>query len=189
MIGERWTLLIVRELLVAPRRYGELLDNLAGIGTNLLADRLREMELNGLVDKQGTKYVLTEAGRLLEPVVWEIVRFGLALGIADTKDRLTRPEWDSVALRALYDEGLGEQLSGRYVIEMNAVPYCIDRRGREVTISQGDAHDTVARVALSKKTARSLAAGDIKLNDAKVKIDGSRREARNLLRAFGLLPA
>ena len=51
LIGDRWVLLIVRELLLGTRRYGELLDGLPGIATNLLADRLRAMEDNGLVVK------------------------------------------------------------------------------------------------------------------------------------------
>ncbi len=51
LLGERWTLLIVRELLSGPRRYRELLDNLPGIGTNLLAARLRELEGVSIVRK------------------------------------------------------------------------------------------------------------------------------------------
>ena len=66
LLGERWTLLIVRELLIGPRRYGELLDNLTGIGTNLLADRLRELQAQGLIEKHGQRYELSEPGRLIE---------------------------------------------------------------------------------------------------------------------------
>src|SRR5690349_23360346 len=83
VIGERWTLLIVRDLLIAPRRYGELLDGLPGITTNLLAKRLREMTRAGLVEKrQGSPpgsfdvYALTKSGRELEPVLMELGRWG-----------------------------------------------------------------------------------------------------------------
>jgi len=190
LIGERWTLLIVRELLVAPRRYSELMDNLIGIGTNLLAKRLQEMEANGLIAKEGAVYVLTEAGRRLEPVVWEIVRFGLSLGVSDQAERLTRPEWDAVALRAMYNPQQDRGLSGRYLVELNGFPFCVDKRSKELEIQPGRCSDFTAAVSLSKHTARRLATGSLKLADAidngKLKISGGRREAGRLLAAFGL---
>jgi DNA-binding HxlR family transcriptional regulator len=83
LIGERWTLLIVRDLLLGPRRYGDLLESLDGITTNLLAKRLREMLRSGVVEKRrapppaaGELYALTEEGRALEPVVMELGRWG-----------------------------------------------------------------------------------------------------------------
>src|SRR5690349_12744259 len=76
VVGERWTLLIVRNLLLGPRRYGDLLAELPGLTTNLLAKRLREMELVGLVEKRelpppaaSTVYALTADGAALEGVV------------------------------------------------------------------------------------------------------------------------
>ena len=60
VIGDRWVLLIVRELLDGPRRYAELLDGLPGIATNLLVDRLRSMETSGLLARQDDgRYALT----------------------------------------------------------------------------------------------------------------------------------
>ena len=50
-VGERWTLLLVRNLLLGPRRYGELLDGLPGITTNLLAKRLKELEEQGIIER------------------------------------------------------------------------------------------------------------------------------------------
>jgi DNA-binding HxlR family transcriptional regulator len=83
VIGDRWTLLLVRELLLGPKRYGDLLAASPGIGTNLLADRLREMEAQGLVEKRvlpppagSTVYQLTESGAELEGVVRAIGRWG-----------------------------------------------------------------------------------------------------------------
>jgi DNA-binding HxlR family transcriptional regulator/putative sterol carrier protein len=83
LIGERWTLLLVRELLLGPKRYGDLLAASPGMGTNLLADRLREMEAHGLVERVtlpppagSTVYRLTELGAGLESVVRAIGRWG-----------------------------------------------------------------------------------------------------------------
>lgn len=86
MVGERWTLLVVRELYYGPKRYTDLVDNLPGIGTNILAARLKELEASGLVEKRrlpppaaSMVYELTDNGRLLRPVLHELARFGARL--------------------------------------------------------------------------------------------------------------
>ena len=188
LIGERWTLLIVRELLIGPRRYGELLENLVGIGTNLLASRLKELEGSGLVEKKGPQYTLTESGRRLEPVVWEIVRFGLGLGVGDDDDRLTRTEWDAVALRALYSAENDSAVDGRYVVELNGAPFVVDKQRTDPVVSPGNTDSFVARVSLSKDTARALASGNTTYSDADIVFEGSKREGKKLLRALGIVP-
>ena len=76
MVGERWTLLIIRELLIGGRRYKELAEALPGMGTNLLADRLKQLQTDGLVQKSGQGYTLTEKGYDLEPVVLSLISVG-----------------------------------------------------------------------------------------------------------------
>jgi DNA-binding HxlR family transcriptional regulator len=83
VVGERWTLLIVRELLRSPRRYGELLEALTGIGTNLLVNRLRDLEAAGVVRRvlvaspqSAVVYELTDRGRALRPVVDALEAWG-----------------------------------------------------------------------------------------------------------------
>jgi len=86
LVGERWTLLVVRELLHGPKRYTDLVDRLPGIGTNILAARLKELESGGIVEKTklpppyaSTVYQLTPAGKELRPVLHELARFGARL--------------------------------------------------------------------------------------------------------------
>jgi DNA-binding HxlR family transcriptional regulator len=87
VLGERWTLLILREMVGGPRRYSDLRVELPGIATNLLADRLRELEEAGLIDctklpppVARTVYTLSEAGwRKVPPVLQAIATFGLDL--------------------------------------------------------------------------------------------------------------
>lgn len=83
VLGERWTLLVVRELLHGAKRYTDLLDHLPGIGTNILAVRLKELESAGIVEKRklpppaaSTVYELTASGQALRPVLHELARFG-----------------------------------------------------------------------------------------------------------------
>jgi DNA-binding HxlR family transcriptional regulator len=83
LVGPRWTLLIVRELLVGPLRYTDLLDRLSGIGSNLLATRLHQLEEIGVVQRAelpppaaSTVYELTDLGQALEPAVSALAAWG-----------------------------------------------------------------------------------------------------------------
>lgn len=82
-VGERWTLLVVRDLMNGPKRYTDLAASLPGIGTNILAARLKELEESGLVEKRklpppaaSTVYELTSYGHDLRPVLHELARWG-----------------------------------------------------------------------------------------------------------------
>ncbi len=87
VVGDRWVLLIVRELMTSgPSRYTDLLKGLPGIATNLLADRLRDMEKAGLLRREEapppvatTLFHLTERGRALNPILEELGRWGAPL--------------------------------------------------------------------------------------------------------------
>ena len=84
VIGERWTLVIVQELLKQPCRYGALLDRLPGISTSVLADRLRRLERAGVVAREpgavgaGVMYALTPRGQELEEALRALRRWGRA---------------------------------------------------------------------------------------------------------------
>ncbi len=94
VIGDRWVLLIVRELLPGPRRYTELVGGLPGIATNLLAERLRSMEDNGLLVKgDDDRYALTERGEGLREVVHAIGRWAYPLMGQMAPDETFRGHW------------------------------------------------------------------------------------------------
>jgi DNA-binding HxlR family transcriptional regulator len=107
LIGERWALLIVRDLLVGPRRYTDLKQGLPRIPTNILSTRLKELQEGGVVRRVpirrcGLVYELTEYGRELEPVVLGLARWGLrTLGEPGDDDVFT-PDSLTVALRAAF---------------------------------------------------------------------------------------
>src|SRR3990170_6820297 len=104
LIGERWALLVVRELMHGPKRYTDLAETL-GIGTNILAARLRDLEACGLVTKRtlpppaaSRVYELTEYGRALRPVIRELALWGArSLGPPTAEDELF-PGWLENAL-------------------------------------------------------------------------------------------
>ncbi|HWM14474.1 MAG TPA: helix-turn-helix domain-containing protein [Gaiellaceae bacterium] len=96
LVGERWALLVVRELLHGPKRYTDLAEHLPGIGTNVLASRLRDLEAGGIVAKRrlpppaaSQVYELTEYGRGLRDAIRELALWGArSLGPPTVDDEL-----------------------------------------------------------------------------------------------------
>lgn len=105
VIGERWTLLLLRDLLISPRRFNQLLASQKGMGTNLLASRLKDLEAAGLVERRGAdtrSYALTERGRALEPAVLALIRWGLTHGPENQPDDHHQDDWDLLALKSMF---------------------------------------------------------------------------------------
>ena len=100
LVGERWSLLVVLELMHGPKRYTDLTESLPGIGTNILASRLRDLEAHGVVVKRtlpppaaSRVYELTEYGQALRPVIRELALWGArSLGPPTDEDELF-PGW------------------------------------------------------------------------------------------------
>jgi DNA-binding HxlR family transcriptional regulator len=116
LIGERWSLLLVRDLLISPRRFNDLQNSLKQIGSNLLASRLKKLEFAGIVERQGLGtaghvYALTESGKALEPALLALVRWGLVYGPENQKGFLHRDDWDLLALKALFRANRARHLS------------------------------------------------------------------------------
>jgi DNA-binding HxlR family transcriptional regulator len=105
LVGERWSLLVVLELMHGPKRYTDLADNLPGIGTNILASRLRDLEAHGVISKRtlpppaaSRVYELTEYGQGLRPAIRELALWGArSLGPPTDADELF-PGWLANAL-------------------------------------------------------------------------------------------
>ncbi len=99
VVGERWTFLIVRELVAGPRRFKDLIDGLPDISTNLLSDRLKRLEQQGVIVRRvlpppagSTVYELTTLGHGLEPMLLELGKWG---------SQFVPPSWQGVhVLRA-----------------------------------------------------------------------------------------
>lgn len=103
VVGDRWVLLIVRELIDGPRRYGELAHGLPGIATNLLAERLRTMQANGLVARtDDDRYQLTEWGGGLREVVSAIAGWAGPLMDGIAEGDTFRARWLAHPVAALF---------------------------------------------------------------------------------------
>ncbi|MGX2993260.1 winged helix-turn-helix transcriptional regulator [Streptomyces sp. JNUCC 64] len=109
VIGERWALLIVRELLIGPARFNEILANLPGLGPNLLSDRLRALTEHGVIeasgvrgDGRGKRYRLTPRGEELREPVLALARWGMPfLTEEDAVGGATRASWGFLAVQSM----------------------------------------------------------------------------------------
>ena len=120
IIGERWTLVVIRELLFGPRRYSDMLRQLPGIGTNLLAQRLKDLEQAGLITQTklpppaaSSVYELTSDGRaMLSPIIRTLTDFGVTVLAYPPQDGEFVPASSTMgALAKFYHPERGEGFS------------------------------------------------------------------------------
>jgi DNA-binding HxlR family transcriptional regulator len=168
LVGERWALLVVRELLHGPKRYTDLIEGLPGIGTNILAARLRDLEQAGVVRRRklpppaaSTVYELTEYGSELEEVVYAMARWGArSLGPPGPDDELY-PEWGVNAFPALFDVSEATGLTATYVLRIGDDVFTVrvDRGCMRAEVGATDDADLDAEMDM--ETFFALASGDL----------------------------
>lgn len=159
LLGERWTLLVVRELLPGPRRYGELLTALPGLGTNLLAARLRALEAAGLVRGVEPGYELTAAGRALSPALVELARWALAHTEPPAASAARGPAASPLALAALFEPARADFDRLCCTFRVDERPFHVIAGRRGVTVAWGEASDPDATLTLGGKAYRRLEEG------------------------------
>lgn len=168
MIGDRWTLLLVRELLLGPKRYGDLLAASPGIGTNLLADRLREMETEGLIERVtlpppagSTVYRLTEGGAELETVVRAIGRWGSRLMGPRRPDEHLSVGAYFVAFRERFRPERAVGLREAYEFRVDGRVFEVRVDGQTCTTSEGSANGSAAVFTMGAEALDQLFVGEV----------------------------
>lgn len=190
VLGERWTLLIVRELLAGPKRYTDLRAGLAGMATDLLAARLRELLDAGVIDRRevppptpATVYELTERGRALQPVIRELSHWGRPLLLEPADDILP----DSallLGLEAAFRPEAAAGLDETYEIEVEKLRVTVRVRGGELKIIPGPADETASvRIVADRPGFIDLARGNP--GDG-VKVEGAPDAVARMLQVFAL---
>jgi DNA-binding HxlR family transcriptional regulator len=172
-IGERWTLLIVRDLMIGPKRFKDLLEELPGIGTNLLTERLRELEREGIVTRRAlpppagsTVYELTEAGRDLEPVVLALGRWGRRFIGTRQPTQSAYPGWFLISLRGTFRPELADGLRVTYGVTLDGLDFEVRVADGDVRISQGEPPAADFRIVTDLDTLIGLLHGQLALADA-----------------------
>jgi len=163
VIGDRWTLLLVRDLLLGPKRYKDLLSGLPGIGTNLLADRLRELESAGLIERTvlpppagSTVYQLTEAGQALEPAMVALGRWGARFLGRPRKTDVMVPRAYFVAMRGVLDPQAAAALTETYEVRIADLVFEVRVADGRLTTSEGRATKPDAIFRMDVETLNAL---------------------------------
>ncbi len=194
-VGERWTMLIVRDLAMGPRRFGDLLKGLRGISTDLLTDRLRTLESVGAVVKRKlappasvTAYELTDIGRDLQSIAGRLAQWGTQLLPAPgTPGYRIEAPWALQSMTSNYRGGLPE---GSYQLHLDDRDYVITvRQGRAAVADGPPRTEPLLSVTAPAVVFLAAVAGRTTLAAARaegLKTEGDSRLARRLVAALSL---
>jgi DNA-binding HxlR family transcriptional regulator len=144
LIGDRWTPLVVRDLLLGPLRFGDLAEGLPGIGTNTLAARLKHLESAGVIYRRllplpdrGTVYELTAYGRELEPILLALGRWGTVSMRRLPSDVTTRSRWLVAAMLAFHDEGQRIARATTWELRLTDGAFTVRAEGASLSVTAG----------------------------------------------------
>jgi DNA-binding HxlR family transcriptional regulator len=196
LIGERWSLLIVRELLTGPKRFRDLLDSLAGIGSGLLASRLKYLEGEGLVHRitlpppaRTPAYALTQAGAELEPAVMALSRWGMRWALGERQDgEQFRPGWAVLGMQAIFDPEAARDVDAVYEFRVDDDVFHARVERGQIESLHGPAQRPDVVMQATAESFLDLAAGRLRIGDAlrggSVSLSGDREALRSLRSMF-----
>lgn len=159
LVGERWTLLLIRELLTGPKRFGDLQTALRGLGTGLLSTRLKHLEREGLVRRvtlpapaRTPAYALTEAGEELGPAVLALARWGMTWAMGERREtEAFHPGWAVLGLRACFDAEAAAGLRAVYEFRVGHEVFHARVADGTVETLHGPAQDPDATVTIGEE--------------------------------------
>jgi DNA-binding HxlR family transcriptional regulator len=195
VVGERWALLVVRELLLGPKRFTDLRAGLPHASSNILSERLRDLEHGGVIQRRklpppaaSTVYELTEWGRELEPIVTKLGAWGARSPIPPDSQEIG-PDSVILALRSLFDAEAAGELTATYGLRIGESRFRVKIAAGELRLGRGAADDPAAMIALpDAPTLAAILAGQLPLEEAlstgAAAIDGSKQAAKRFLRLF-----
>jgi len=194
VVGERWALLVVRELLLGPKRFTDLRTGLPHVSPDVLAQRLRELEQDGVVRRRtlappaGSKvYELTERGRELEPVILALGRWGSAEPFPPGDARLG-PDSTVIALLTVFNPAAADGLDATYELRLDGQVFRARVADGRLDFARGTADDPDATIETDPGTLATVLWHGRKLAEAErsgdFEIDGSRSAVTRFLRLF-----
>ncbi|MFI6481383.1 winged helix-turn-helix transcriptional regulator [Nonomuraea sp. NPDC050663] len=174
LVGERWTLLLVRELLTGPKRFSDLQHSLRGLGTGLLAARMKHLEREGLAHKitlpppaRTPAYALTQAGADLEPVVMALARWGLTWAMDEPREQESfHPGWAVLGLKACFDADAAAGLRALYEFRVEEEVFHARVDDGTIETVHGPAQHPDAVITAGRDAFRDLAASRTTLEEA-----------------------
>jgi DNA-binding HxlR family transcriptional regulator len=190
VVGERWALLVVRELLLGPKRFTDLREGLPNVGPDILAQRLRELEQAALVRRRKLAppaashvYELTDRGQELEPVVLALGRWGSGLPYPPG-DPALGADATMIALKTMFDPVAADGLDARYELRLGEHRYRAAVAGGKLELARGTDDDADATIEADPGTLAAVLWHGSPVAD--LEIAGSRAAARRFLRLFAV---
>ena len=187
VVGERWALLFVRDLFLGPRRYSELLNGLGGIGTDILAARLRTLQEHGVVRQVGKgrarRYELTDAGRELRPVLAALARWG-ADRVRLPRDHSRIPPRVPLTSMLVGAAALPREANGAHEVRVEDERFRVEVAGGEVRPAPDSEPDTTIELTRAGLVGLILGAPSTEIEQAgNLSIEGDSARAHALLDA------
>lgn len=197
-VGDRWTLLIIRELLPGPRRFKDLLQGLPGISSNLLSERLKKMEEQGILRRRvlpppagSTVYDLTPMGLALDRALLELGKWGSQF-LPPSLERVALPSLGaiSLAIKAFYHPEQAQGINETYELHLGDEVLQIHVEEGELQIQQGQSLKSDAVFYTNMACFVRLFAGQIKPEEAIsmgfIRIDGDPHTLNRFLKISGV---
>lgn len=197
LVGERWALMIVRELLLGPKRFTDIRTGLPQLGSDVLAQRLRDLEEAGLVEHRklpppyaAKVYELTPRGRALEPVLIELGRWGGANAPEPAAEMCMSLDAHVLSLRTLFDAERAGDLDVLVELRLGEHRYRVAIAAGDIDAGCGEAPDADCAIETDPRTLIDVLHGHRPLDDALAAGDmtfhGSKRVARRFTKLFPL---
>jgi DNA-binding HxlR family transcriptional regulator len=194
LVGDRWTLLIVRELLIRGAcRYTDIRNGLPGIATNLLAERLEELEQSGIIVSKleappiaTTLFRLTERGRQLEPALLSLGAWGAPLLANRAKDEEFQSHWLVLPLKLLLVDNSPQQSRTSLELRMTHQTIAVTAENGKIDVRLGDAQSPAAVLSGEGQVILQMLAGRVSLTNAKTQglsLQGSAAALRRFIPA------
>jgi DNA-binding HxlR family transcriptional regulator len=195
VVGERWALLVVRELLLGPKRFTDLRQGLPRASSNILSERLRDLEAGGVVRRRRlpppaatSVYELTEWGRELEPIVTRLGTWG-ARSPFPPEQMVIGPDSIVLAFRSLFDAEAAADLTATYELRLGEDDvFRVEVEDGELRLARGAAEAPDGAIATDPGTLAALLTGQLALTAAissgAATVEGSRRAVGHFLRLF-----
>jgi DNA-binding HxlR family transcriptional regulator len=198
IVGERWTLLIIRELVAGPRRFKDLLDGLPGVSTNLLAERLKSLAEQGILLQRtlpppagSTVYELTPLGRSLEPILLELGKWGSQFVPPSCQDaHLLRLGSYALTFKTFFRPQAAQGIDEIYELHIGHEILQVQVKDGELAVQQGQALKPDVVVHTDMPTLMQLLPGQLQpqaaIAQGRVCIEGDDSALDRLLQMCGL---
>jgi DNA-binding HxlR family transcriptional regulator len=166
LVGERWALLVVRELVLGPRRFTDLREGLPGIATNVLSQRLRQLERDGIVARRrlpppaaSNVYELTEYGQELVPIMLALGRWGASSMGPRQQEHTSRSHWFALALKAYHEPEAAADVTAKVALDFGDAQVTLRLDGGQLDVLPGIDPDAELTIAADPETLVAFLSG------------------------------